>query len=178
MQQQIALLRGINLGSHRRVAMGDLRSLLESLGHEDVRILGQTGNVVLRASAPPEEVGPVLERRIAADLGVDSPVVMRTYKELAGVIAHDPLRGVATDPKLHQVTFLASEPSGEVIAALEAGDFAPERVVVAGREIHAWYPDGIGRSRLARRLTDERLGVTVTARNWGVVMKLLTLADS
>ena len=175
--QQVALLRGINLGSRQRVAMGDLRSLLESLGHEDVRILGRTGNVVLRASQAPEAVGRELERRLAADLGVETPVLMRTRDELAGVIAHNPLGAVATDPKRHQVTFLAAEPPAAVLAALEAADYAPERVAIAGREIHAWHPDGIGRSPLARRLTDARLRVTATARNWTTVTDLLALAD-
>ena len=177
MQQQVALLRGINLGTVRRVAMADLRALLESLGYEDVRILGQTGNAVFRASGGSEEVGREIERRLAADLGVETPVVTRTRDELAAVIAHDPLGGVATDPKRHQVTFLAAEPSPAVVAALEAADFGAERLAIAGREIHAWHPDGIGRSPLARRLTDQRLGVTATARNWAVLTKLLALAD-
>jgi uncharacterized protein (DUF1697 family) len=47
----VVLLRGINLGSKRRVAMADLRALLEGLGYDDVRTHLQSGNVVVRTKA-------------------------------------------------------------------------------------------------------------------------------
>jgi uncharacterized protein (DUF1697 family) len=42
----LALLRGINLGRHRRVAMADLRELLTSLGYRSVRTHLQSGNAI------------------------------------------------------------------------------------------------------------------------------------
>jgi len=65
MTLQIVLLRGINLGAHRRVAMGDLRDLLTKLGHGDVRTYLQSGNVVLTSAASPESLGRELEQQIA-----------------------------------------------------------------------------------------------------------------
>ena len=41
----IALLRGVNVGRAKRVAMADLRSLLEGLGCTEVRTLLNSGNV-------------------------------------------------------------------------------------------------------------------------------------
>ena len=46
-----------------------------------------------------------------------------------------------------------------------------------GRELYAWHPDGVGRSKLARLLSDKGLGVTATARNWTTVTAVLVLAD-
>ena len=46
MARLVALLRGINLGSKRRVAMADLRELLAELGYEDVRTVLASGNAV------------------------------------------------------------------------------------------------------------------------------------
>jgi uncharacterized protein (DUF1697 family) len=107
---------------------------------------------------------------------VDVDVVVRTRAELEDVVARNPLGAVATDPRLHQVTFLSGEPDPEAVRALVALDVAPEQVVISGREIHAWHPGGIQGSRLARRLADSRLGVPATARNWNTVTKLLALA--
>jgi uncharacterized protein (DUF1697 family) len=104
-------------------------------------------------------------------------VVVRTRDELADVVARDPLGEVADDPRRYQVSFLSGMPDAAVIRELEAQDVAPERFVVSGREIYAWYPSGIQRSPLARLLSDDRLGVTATARNWNTVTKLLALAD-
>jgi uncharacterized protein (DUF1697 family) len=177
MPRQIALLRGINLGARNRVAMGELRELLSRLGYDDVRTLLQSGNVVLTSKAKPARLQRELEQAIASELGVGTPVVVRTRDELAEVIARDPFGKAAANPKRYQVSFLSAAPAAKVTRELEAADFAPERVVVSGREIYAWHPDGLQRSALARLLTDERLGVTATARNWNTVTKLLQLAD-
>jgi uncharacterized protein (DUF1697 family) len=176
MARQIALLRGINLGARNRVSMPELRELLTGLGHEDVRTLLQSGNVVLTSDETGEKLEQALEAAIAAELGVESRVVVRTARELAAVVRRDPLAGVADDPKRYQVSFLSAKPKAAVVRALEAADVAPEQVVVSGREIYAWHPAGIQRSPLAKLLTDRKLGVTATARNWNTVMKLLELA--
>ncbi|HEY7961206.1 MAG TPA: DUF1697 domain-containing protein [Solirubrobacteraceae bacterium] len=176
MTRQIALLRGVNVGGHRRVAMADLRALLGSRGYGDVRTLLQSGNVVLSAAAAPRELACELEREIAGALGVQTQVIVRTQAELAAVVALDPLREVAEDDRRYQVSFLSAAPEPAVLAELAAVDVAPERFVHAGREIYAWHPHSIQRSALAKLLTDRRLGVTATARNWNTVRKLLELA--
>jgi uncharacterized protein (DUF1697 family) len=91
-------------------------------------------------------------------------------------VDRNPFAGVADDPKRYQVSFLSAKPKAAVVRALEAADVAPEQVAVSGREIYAWHPDGIQRSPLAKLLTDEKLGVTATARNWSTVTNLLELA--
>jgi uncharacterized protein (DUF1697 family) len=177
MARQIALLRGINLGSNRRVAMGRLRELLAGLGYGDVRTYLQSGNVVLTSPASPERLQRELEQQIAKELGLDTRVLVRTRDELADVIERDPLAGVADNPRRYQVSFLSAEPDAEVVRELDKVDVAPERFVVSGREIYTWHPDGIQRSKLNKELSDRRLGVIATARNWNTVTKLLALAD-
>ena len=176
MPRQVALLRGINLGARNRVSMPELRELLTGLGHEDVQTLLQSGNVVLTSREKGEQLEQALERAIAAELGVASRVIVRTVRELAAVVERNPLGEVADDPKRYQVSFLSAKLAPEVKKQLEAADVAPERVAVHGREIYAWHPAGIQRSPLVKLLTDEKLGVTATARNWNTVTKLLDLA--
>jgi uncharacterized protein (DUF1697 family) len=177
MPRQIALLRGINLGSHKRVGMGPLRELLARLGYGDVRTYLQSGNVVLTSAASPERLQRELEQQIAEELGLETRVLVRTRDELADVIERDPLAGVADNPRRYQVSFLSAEPDAEVVRELGRVDVAPERFVVSGREIYTWHPDGIQRSKLNKVLSDRSLGVVATARNWNTVTKLLALAD-
>ncbi len=177
MDRRIVFLRGINVGPANRVAMADLRELLQRLGYADVRTLGQSGNVVLSSDAPAEELEAAIEAGVGR-LGVETRVVSRTAGELAAVVAGNPFAEVADDPRRHQVSFLSAEPDPEAVREIEAADLAPERVVFDGREVHAWHPDGIQRSPLARLLTDKRLGVTATARNWRTVTALLEPAAS
>jgi len=174
--RQVVLLRGINVGSHNRVGMAPLRELLTRRGHEDVRTLLQSGNVVLTSDTTGAGLVRELEEAIAAELGVQPRVVVRTVDEIAAVVERDPFGDVADQPKLYQVSFLSEELAPAAAKELEAADVAPERVAVHGREIYAWHPNGVQRSPLAALLTDKKLGVAATARNWNTVTKLLELA--
>jgi uncharacterized protein (DUF1697 family) len=174
----VALLRGINLGPNRRIAMPALREALADGGFEGARTYVQSGNVVLSAGGSPDSVARQLERLIAARFGFDVDVVVRTRDELAAVVALDPLGDVAMNPKRYQVTFLASELDPEVAARLQALRVEPEQLVIAGRELYTWHPDGVARSKLwARTASREGLGVVGTARNWTTVTTLLAMAD-
>ena len=179
MANRIALLRGINLGPNRRVAMADLRRLLADAGHEDVSTHLQSGNVLLTSDTPPEELERRLREEIDAALGIDVDVVVRSRDELADAIERNPFAREATDePKRLQVSFCSAEPDPAIAEKLEEAAAGRERVAISGREIYAWHPDGIQRSVLAKQLADRRLGVTTTARNWNTVTKLLELADA
>ena len=46
MTRFVALFRGINVGKAKRIAMADLRALLESMGYTNVRTLLNSGNAV------------------------------------------------------------------------------------------------------------------------------------
>lgn len=177
MARQVALLRGINLGASRRVSMAELRERLSEVGYRDVRTHLQSGNVVLTSEQPPARLARELEEQISAAFELDVDVLVRTRDELAAVIERDPFGELADDPKRYQVSFLAAEPDPRVARKLGAANVAPERVVLAGREIYAWHPNGIQRSPLAALLTDRRLGVAATARNWSTISKLVAVAD-
>jgi uncharacterized protein (DUF1697 family) len=176
--QQVIMLRGINLGPTRRVPMADLRALFGEAGYEDVRTYVQSGNVVLESAATPTELEREAAKLISDRFGFDVPVVVRTARELAAVVELNPLGDVADNPKRYQVSFLSAKPHAEVVKALQAAAVEPERVAFHGREIYAWHPDGVARSKLWNALAAKGLGagVTATARNWTTVTTLLEMA--
>jgi uncharacterized protein (DUF1697 family) len=178
MARQIAFLRAINLASKRRVSMSAMRELLTDVGYEDVRTHLQSGNVVLTSSAAARRLESELEKHLAARLGLDIQVLVRTRNQLADVIERNPLGKVADNPSRYMVSFLSTKPSAKVVRELAKVDVAPEQFVVSGREIYAWYPNGFQRAKLGKVLSEQRLGVTATARNWNTVTKLLELADA
>ena len=177
-QRQIVLLRGINVGGHRRVAMADLRALLNRLGYEDVQALLQSGNVVLTSGVRADRLERQLEEQLEDEFGLDIQVVVRTRNELADVIERNPLAAVANDPARHVVSFLSAAPAASVVRELAGIDVPPEQFVVSGRELYVWHPNGINKSQLMKLLSEKRLGVTATARNWNTLTKLLALADA
>jgi len=176
--RQIALLRGINIGPRNRIAMPELRTALEAAGFGDVATYVQSGNVVLSSGAKPDAVARAVEASIADRFGLDIAVVVRTRAELAAVVRSDPFGDTIDEPKRFQVTFLDAPLSREAAAKIEAAATGGERVVVATREVYAWHPAGVGRSKLATLLAGRSLGVTATARNWTTVTTLLELASA
>jgi uncharacterized protein (DUF1697 family) len=178
MARHIVLLRGINIGARNRIAMTDLREAFEAAGFDDVQTYLQSGNVVLSSGKGGAEVARACERQIEKSFGLDIDVVTRTRAQLAKVVEANPLESVAKDPKRYQVSFLSAKPSAEVKRKLEDAAAEQERVVFSGREIYAWHPAGVARSRLWTLLAGRGLGVTATARNWTTVTKLLELSGS
>jgi uncharacterized protein (DUF1697 family) len=175
--QHILLLRGINVGTHNRIAMPALRELLGDAGFDDVRTYLQSGNVVLSSRAKADEVARTCERLIEKHFGLHISVVARTRPQLAKIVERNPLRAVATNPKRYQVSFLNAKPTRAVIRRIEEAAVPPEEVVAIGREIYAWHPETIARSRLWTLLAGRDLGVTATARNWTTVTSVLSMAQ-
>jgi uncharacterized protein (DUF1697 family) len=173
----VAMLRGINLGPSRRVPMADLRALLTEAGYEDVRTYVQSGNIVLRSPAKPGQVQRDLQTLISGRFGFDVPVIVRSRAQLAAVVKANPLGEAADDLKRYQVSFLAEKPPADLLRRMEELAHESERVVARGREIYAWHPDGVARSKLWNALAGKGLGVTATARNWTTVTTLLDMAS-
>ena len=178
MARLVVLLRGVNLAGRNRVSMPALREALEHAGFTEVATYVQSGNVVLTSGKAPKRVATDVETLLAESFGLDVRVVVRTRDELAAVVERNPLGKVATNPKRYQVTFLESPLDAAVLEKLEAVATEGERVEHAGRELYAWHPDGVGRSKLAVLLAGKGLGVTATARNWRTVTQLVELADA
>jgi uncharacterized protein (DUF1697 family) len=156
--------------------MAKLREALEDAGFEDVRTHLQSGNVVLSSKTKPEQTARACERLIQAEFGLEIDVVVRTPADLARVVRRNPLGEVAKDPKRYQVSFLAGTLPAAARRRLEEAAEKPEELAFSGREIYAWHPSGVARSKLWGRLAGRDLGVTATARNWTTVTKLLELA--
>lgn len=165
------LLRGVNVGRNRRLAMAELRETLEEHGFDGVGTHGQSGNIALNAT----KRAPALERELTGLLGVD--VIVRSAKELAGVVDRDPLGKAADNGSQHLVTFLGRAPTRALSSELASLAEDGELVAVHGREVYSWHPNGQHASKLAKRLGGPLDG-GATARNWNTVTKLLTLVQA
>jgi len=170
------MLRGINVGSARRVGMPELRDALAEAGLAGARTYVQSGNIVVDTKLSPARFASAVEAVLQDPFELDDvPVIVRTRDQLERIVELDPLRDRATDDRLYQVSFLSDELSADVEALLMSQDHDPEALVIDGRELYSWHPGGVHSSKLARQLTDRKLGAVVTARNWKTVTALLAL---
>ena len=172
----VALVRGINLGSRKRVSMPDLRKLFTSLGAEDVTTYVQSGNVVFKSSEGARKLTAAIERRIRRDLGLTVTVLVRTQPQLAKVLAGNPFAKRVKDPTKLHVTFLAEKPARSRVSDLDPERAGPDELRVVGQEVYLHCPNGYGRSKLTNAYFEKELGVRATTRNWRTVTKLAELA--
>jgi uncharacterized protein (DUF1697 family) len=180
----VALLRGINVGGHNKVAMADLREVVTSLGYTDVVTYIQSGNVVFSSSeTDAARLADELERTIAERLGVRPGVVVLSREQLRQVIADNPFPDETSSRLLHAV-FRSQEMDAEGMAAVaQAQQRASEkgsrdRATVVGQALFLHTPDGMGRSELAAQLARSGAAASAgTARNWATVTKLMALLD-
>lgn len=172
----VALLRAINLGSHQKIAMADLRELLAGLGYTNVVTYLQSGNAVFTAPRQrPDQVAADIEDRLARDLAMPVRVIVRTADELRAVIDRNPME--VRDPAKFVVLFLQAAPDLDALRAIDPGTYAPEEFRIGDRELYFSLPGGIGRAKLPQ-LLERRLRGIATARNWNTTVKLLELAET
>jgi uncharacterized protein (DUF1697 family) len=190
----VALLRGINVGTAKRVAMADLRAMVEEMGYKDVRTLLNSGNVVFSvAKAAPRDLAHRLEKALAARLGVSARVIVISAKDLAEVVAANPLGKAADNPSRLLTGILRDRADREKLAEIVKKDWGQERIalgpasaaVAAGAEgaagaagaaeatcaVYMWMPLGVIQSKLNAAVS-KALGDGVTARNWATMLKL------
>ena len=179
MATYITVLRAINLGAHNRIAMGDLRGMLETLGFEDAKTLLVSGNAVFRCStASCDRLEKQLEAASTKQLGVTTDYFVRSAKEWQDAIAANPFPAEAkSDPARLVMMCLRDAPGAAAVAALQAAIKGSERVRAKGRHAYFVYPDGQGRSKLTIAMIEKALGTRGTARNWNTVLKLGELAQ-
>lgn len=177
MPTQIALLRGINLVKRNRIAMADLRDLVEGLGHTDARTYLQSGNVVFDSTTAAAKTAAAIERAINKEYGYDVAVVVRTPAQMRKTIEANPFPDGESEPKLLHVRFCAKAPAKKARDEFDPVDYEPERFEFKGADLYSWHPGGVQKSKLARGLNDERLGVVSTDRNWSSVLAIADLAE-
>jgi uncharacterized protein (DUF1697 family) len=156
--------------------MPALRDALGAAGFGNVQTYVQSGNIVLDSDLPADAVGARVGALIAAEFDLEIPVVTRTGDDLARIVAANPLADCAEDPKRYQVTFLSGALTAETVQRLESLATDSEQLVVQDREVFAWHPEGVARSKLSTALAG-KLGVVATARNWTTVTTLLQMAS-
>jgi uncharacterized protein (DUF1697 family) len=178
MTTRVALLRGINLGSHKKVPMARLRDLAESLGLSHPRTYVQSGNLVFETDLDEAATVEMLERALRRELGFEVPVISRSAEELAEIASSHPFAELEIDDRFLHVAFLDRVPDQPLDDQIDATQYLPDRFHSEGREIYLAYPTGSGRSKLSHALLEKKLDVSATSRNWRTVSKLAELAGS
>lgn len=176
MPRYAALLRGVNVGGNKKIAMADLRRVIEGLGHTDVATLLQSGNAVFTAAkGSAAAIAAGIESALAAEIGLQSTVFVLPATELDQAIAGNPFADAAEHDPSHLLLSFFAAPPPKPPSAIDAKYVATEEFALAGRVLYVWYRGGIGRSKLTGAVIERALGGPTTGRNWTTVTKLRDL---
>jgi len=171
----VALIRGINVGRAKRVAMADLRALVETLGYRDPRTLLNSGNIVFDAGrGRPGSIGSRLEKEISVRLGVSARVIVLEAADFTRVVEENTLSERADNPSRLLVAFLADPSDRARLRPLLRQDWTPDALAVGTRAAYLWCPNGILQGRLPEAV-GRALGDATTSRNWTTVTRLQAL---
>jgi len=175
----ICMLRGINLGSHNRLKMDDLKKLCASLKLRNPQTYVQSGNVIFKTDERDlDKLRQKLEVAIHKKFGFQTDAILRSTKDLREVIAQNPFaKRKDIHPGKLLVTFFTNDPGEAARKQVRAIKCDPEVLFIEGREAYIYFPNGAGRSKLNWSLIPKTLKVQGTARNWNSVTKLLEMAE-
>jgi len=171
MPVHIALLRGINVGTAKRVPMADLKQLFESLGYKNVTTLLNSGNVVFSG---PKLTEAKIEAAFTKRFGFSSRITLVPADELNAAIEANPIAEIP-DPSRFLVAFLKTAEHRTQLVPLEKQEWHPEAFALGERVAYMWCPDGVLASRVGEAV-NKTLKDAVTVRNWATVLKIKNAA--
>ena len=170
----LVMPRGINVGTHNRVPMAELRSKLADEGYSDVVTVLRSGNVIVSTESDcPDAVAGAMQRLLSDEFDVNVPCFVRTANQVRGVLEHNPLQELVSDPSRYLVNFLSEQPDADAVGALLEEDHSPEAIAFNGTEAYIWTPGGVKAMTLSYKYLERRLGVVATARNWNTLERIV-----
>ncbi|MEZ6018400.1 MAG: DUF1697 domain-containing protein [Planctomycetota bacterium] len=176
----IALLRGINVGGHRKLPMAELRALAQSLGWSDATTYVQSGNLVFGAMGGAAELNRTLAEAIADRFGFDVPVAVCSREDWARYAQGGAFpEAEAARPKALHIGLPARH--GVKVTAAMAQALAPycvkgERALAKHGALWVDFEGGISGTKVTPAVLDRVVGAPVTMRNWNTVQALAALA--
>jgi len=178
MTAYICFLRGVNVGGNKMLKMTELKALFDSLRLRDAKTYLQSGNVVFRSDETDRAVlTSRIEEGIRKKSGLEVKIILRAADELRKVIAANPLPPEDRNPSGLLVAFLGGPITKEAKALLTSLKIPSEDLHFGKQELYFYFPEGIATSKLSNALTEKKVGVNVTARNWNTVNALLKMAE-
>lgn len=177
MKTYIALLRGINVGGHKKVPMAQLREVLTSSGLENVQTYIQSGNVIFQSS---EEDTKALESSIEKSINdyfnFEVPVLVRTREALNTIF--DGCSFPEDKKTVSYFMILNQIPDKDLVDDISQKAYPNEEFIALEKCIYIFYALGAGKAKLTINWFEKKLKVKATARNCRTMAKLLEMATS
>ncbi|MDO6595421.1 DUF1697 domain-containing protein [Oceanihabitans sp. 2_MG-2023] len=174
METYIALLRGINVGGHKKVPMATLRELLTNSGFENVKTYIQSGNIVLQSSENNTKIiENIISEIIRSHFKFEVPVLVKTKEELAHIFYNCPFKKI--EKQKSYFILLQEIPNKDLVTLALKKEYKAETFKIINNCIYFYSEAGYGKSKFNANYFERILKTAATARNYNTMVKLLSL---
>jgi len=175
MNKYVALFRGLNVGGHNKITMVDLKQMLATAGCQNVNTYIQSGNAVFLHKYDSQKLAQFLEEQYQTAFGYAVDIVIRTEAQLATSLDAYPFETNDREAKFMMTAFARTAIKEEALAVLASVADESELIDVGSDELHFYFGNGSGRSKLAALNFPKKIGTPVTMRNRRTVTKLVEM---
>lgn len=180
MERFVVLLRGINVGGKNKIAMADLKHVLEEAGFMGVSTYIQSGNLLLSSPLGADEVGARIEALLPNKFKLDGPIVrvvafdQQTYRHI--IQQAPPEFGFDAGGYRCNVLFLMNYSASEAMEQVETREGVDE--VWQGERV-LYFRNSMANASKSRlsKIVQRPFYQYVTIRNWNTAIKLLALLE-
>lgn len=174
MQTYIALLRGVNVGGHRKVPMIKLRQLLTNIGLSNVKTYIQTGNVVFKSEEnSTEQLKNNIEKAIENYFGFEVVTLVKTVLVLQQIFDNCPFD--TTKKEQSYFVILSQIPKKALVKDANQKVYPNEVFYILNNCIYFYAEKGYGKAKFSLNYFEKKLQVSASARNYKTMLKLLTM---
>jgi uncharacterized protein (DUF1697 family) len=177
MGRYVALLRGINVGGNNPIRMQALKACFEEQGFREVATYINSGNVVFASGeAGSEALARQIERALTARFDYAASVVLRSNKQMQGIVARAP-GGFGAQPARYRydVIFLKAPLTASTAAKSVVGKPGVDEVHGGSGVLYfSRLISKVSQSRISRVMTLP-IYQSMTIRNWNTTTALLRM---
>lgn len=172
---QIFLLRGINVGRHRKIPMTELRELLINSGFKNVKTYIQSGNVILQSNRNSEIIKSQIEQKLLKHFGFEVIVLVKSKSQFQNIYSNCPFSN--TEKEKSYFIMLDDKPNEVGLKEVEQLQIEGEKFEITKNCIYFFSANGYGRTKFNSNFFERKLKVNATARNNKTMLKLLAMAE-
>ena len=175
MKTYIVLLRGINVGGHKKTPMAELRELLTKSGFEGVKTYIQSGNIILQSVDDNSKIESQVKDAIQSHFGFDVPVIARTSIEFKRIFDGCPFSEVKKESSYF--VLLSKTPSPELVDEVMKTTYENEEFQIIDDCIYFYSSVGYGRTKFNMNSFEKKLNLKATSRNYKTMVKLMAMSS-
>jgi uncharacterized protein (DUF1697 family) len=173
MEKFVALLRGINVGGHKKVPMKDLKKTFEKKGFRNVKTLLASGNVVFEGER--DQTG-IISDAIEKDFGFPVNTIILPFDKIESIVKANPFQKIPVTPDTRfYVTFLDRKMHSSLKIPYQSEDGSFSIIQQDNLAVYSVLDVSKAKTTDVMNILDREFGNGITTRNYNTLVKISKL---